>query len=163
MVLKQEKNSRLVKVALATLGCKLNQAESESIALKLAAAGFTLVQKAEQADIFLLNTCTVTHVADRKARHLLQMSRRLNPAVKLVVCGCYAEKSAAELSAIAGVEMVIGNRAKDELVGRLRNLSGVNPGESVPTPLGSSRVRSFVKAQDGCSSFCAYCIRTGMT
>jgi threonylcarbamoyladenosine tRNA methylthiotransferase MtaB len=155
---KQDKNSRPVKVALATLGCKLNQAESESIALKLAAAGFTLVQKAAQADIFLLNTCTVTHVADRKARHLLQMSRRLNPAVKMVVCGCYAERSAAELSTIAGVEMVIGNRAKDELVGQLQTLSGGNPAAAGPAATESGRVRSFIKAQDGCSSFCAYCI-----
>ena len=83
-----------IKIALGTQGCKLNQAESELISKQLEKAGFALVEKVEQADIYLLNTCTVTHVADAKARHLLHMNHRKNPNAKLVAFGCYAERAA---------------------------------------------------------------------
>ncbi|HEX7475257.1 MAG TPA: tRNA (N(6)-L-threonylcarbamoyladenosine(37)-C(2))-methylthiotransferase MtaB [Dehalococcoidales bacterium] len=146
------------KVALETLGCKLNQAESELISKQLEEAGFMLVDSVEQADICLLNTCTVTHVADRKARHILQMNHRRNPHAKLVALGCYAERAAGDLSAIPGVDLVVNNHEKNNLVKLLDKLNDVKTKVIIPARRETGRTRTFVKAQDGCSNYCTYCI-----
>jgi len=83
-------------VALETLGCKLNQAESESMVRQLAAAGYRIVQPSDGADVYILNTCTVTHVADRKSRHLLRLARRRNPNALIIAIGCYVERAPEE-------------------------------------------------------------------
>jgi threonylcarbamoyladenosine tRNA methylthiotransferase MtaB len=146
------------KVALETLGCKLNQAESELISKQLEEAGFMLVDSVEQADICLLNTCTVTHVADRKARHLLQMNHRKNPHAKLVALGCYAERAGGDLSAIQGVDLVVNNHEKNDLVKLLDKLNSAKTRVTIPARRETGRTRTFVKAQDGCSNYCTYCI-----
>ncbi len=146
-------------VALESLGCKLNQAELQRLAQGLAQAGYRLVDSPAEADIYILNTCTVTHVADRKSRHLLRLARRLNPSVRLVATGCYAHRAPEELKEIDGVELVIGNDRKMSLLNLLDIDSG-KPGSSATanTRQASRRARAFLKIQDGCRNFCAYCI-----
>lgn len=155
--------SREIKVALDSLGCKLNQAEMEFFARQLTAAGYRLVASADKADIYILNTCTVTHVADRKSRQMLRQARRRNPDVKLVPVGCYAERTPRELTQIDGVELVLGNEQKLNLLQHLQEstCSGqhdfVSQGLARPGYSGC-RTRTFIKVQDGCNKFCAYCV-----
>ena len=149
-------NSKQTSVALESLGCKLNQAELQLLAGQLVAAGYRVVGADEKADIYVLNTCTVTHVADRKSRHLLNMARRRNPAVRIVALGCYAEREPQALSSIAGVELVLGNEQKWRLAELLGN-SSPDSHPLIPDPSGE-RTRAFLKIQDGCRNFCAYCI-----
>ena len=148
-------------MALDSLGCKLNQAEIQSLSRQLAEAGYTLVAPTDKADIYILNTCTVTHVADRKSRHLLRLARRRNPAARLVAIGCYAGRSPHELAGIEGVELVLGNRQKWNILKLLEdadNLSRPPTAASSTLHEKSRRTRAFVKVQDGCRNFCAYCI-----
>ena len=147
----------VTRVALDTLGCKLNQAETESLARQLAAAGYELVDSVDEADIYILNTCTVTHVADRKSRNLLRQARRRNGRVRLVVIGCYVERSPQELARIDGVGLVLGNGQKAQVLDRLEELGcpSLSTGQS---RYQYGRNRSFVKVHDGCRSFCSYCI-----
>ena len=147
----------VTRVALDTLGCKLNQAETESLARRLAAAGYELVDSVDEADIYILNTCTVTHVADRKSRNLLRQARRRNGRVRLIVVGCYAERSPQELARIDGVALVIGNGQKAQVPDRLEEL-GCPPLFTGQSLYQYGRNRSFVKVHDGCRSFCSYCI-----
>ena len=103
-----------VSVSLATLGCKLNQAETESLTLRLAAAGYVIVPPGKPADIFILNTCTVTATADAKARRWLRAARRKYPAARIIACGCYGDRDPKALTA-AGADDVIGNDGKAAL------------------------------------------------
>ena len=153
--------NREVRVALESLGCKLNQAEIEHLSRELAAAGYSVVSPLDRPDVYILNTCTVTHIADRKARHLLRMARRHSPGVRLVAVGCYAERMPSDLEPIEGVDLVIGNDRKSGLVRILSDFLGFPPGAvAAPSALyeKSRRTRSFIKVQDGCHNFCAYCI-----
>ncbi|MGB2827864.1 MAG: tRNA (N(6)-L-threonylcarbamoyladenosine(37)-C(2))-methylthiotransferase MtaB [Dehalococcoidales bacterium] len=147
----------VTRVALDTLGCKLNQAETESLARQLVAAGYELVDSVDEADIYILNTCTVTHVADRKSRNLLRQARRRNGRVRLIAVGCYAERSPQELTRIDGVALVIGNGQKAQVLDRLKELGcpSLSTGQSLYQ---YGRNRSFVKVHDGCRNFCSYCI-----
>jgi threonylcarbamoyladenosine tRNA methylthiotransferase MtaB len=147
-------------VALDCLGCKLNQAEVQQMAGQLAAAGYRIVPPAEEADIYILNTCTVTHVADRKSRQLLRQARRRNPSVRLVAIGCYAERAASELARIEGVELVLGNEQKWRLPELLELAEPLKKPAAAPVMPDYSlqRTRAFLKVQDGCRKFCAYCI-----
>ena len=108
--------SGLETVALQTLGCKLNQADTEALARKFLEAGYRIVAPDQAFDIYLLNTCTVTHIADRKSRNLLRSAYRRNPHALIVAAGCYAERARDELGNIQGVRLVIGNRDKARLV-----------------------------------------------
>jgi len=146
-------------VTLDSLGCKLNQAEMQELAAQLAQAGYKIVDTPEKADIYILNTCTVTHIADRKSRHLLRFAHRRNPAARLIVTGCYAHRAPQELKEIEGVELVLDNEQKMSLLQLLDN----DPKQSSPTLALSQRDngrrrRAFLKIQDGCHNFCAYCI-----
>lgn len=147
-------------VALDSLGCKLNQAEMQHLARQLSSAGYRLVSTDDRADIYILNTCTVTHIADRKSRHMLRMARRRNPRARLIAIGCYAQRSPEELARIEGVELVLGNDRKMNLPRLLEDAgkpAGLVTGDSV-SKRRESRTRAFVKVQDGCRNFCAYCI-----
>ena len=165
-------------VAVLTLGCKLNQADTEAIARRLVAGGARVVAGAEKgADAVVINTCSVTHVADRKARHLARLARRLSPNATIVLTGCYAETAPADVARSAGADLVVGNDAKSAipalLLQRLRQRS--NPADGCPAPgeasrrpdgprrapvrgRPSGRTRAFVKIQEGCSEMCAFCI-----
>ena len=148
-----------MRVKLDTLGCKLNQAETELMARQLAEAGYEVVPQVDRADVYILNTCTVTHTADAKARHRLRMAHHRNPTALVVATGCYAQREPEKLSRIDGVNLVISHDEKPELP-RLLKKAGVHP--TVADSTGNSspllRTRAFVKIQDGCNSYCAYCI-----
>ncbi|MFC1989916.1 tRNA (N(6)-L-threonylcarbamoyladenosine(37)-C(2))-methylthiotransferase MtaB [Chloroflexota bacterium] len=152
-----------MKVALDTLGCKLNQAETELLARQLVEAGYRLVSLADEADVYILNTCTVTHIADGKSRHLLRLAHRRNPDALLVATGCYAERAPNELAQIEGVSLVVGNDKKPQLPRLLEESIRINSpasvqGTSVTNSYPTFRTRAFIKVQDGCSNFCSYCI-----
>lgn len=152
----------MVKVALDSLGCKLNQAEIELFARRFAEAGYELVSSGAKTDVYILNTCTVTHIADRKSRHLLRQAHRRNPEALVVATGCYAERAPEELKGVGGVNMVLGNSDKSCLPQLLAEtgLVGepvVGQGE-LPRRYRDFRTRAFIKIQDGCNHACAYCI-----
>jgi len=155
------KLSKTTSVALETLGCKLNQAETQQLAAQLAQAGYKLVDSTQKADIYVLNTCTVTHVADRKSRHLLRLARRLNPSARLIAVGCYAHRAPQELAQIDGVDLILNNDRKNDLVSILKNTYGIKQPftDVLLNPrVNSQRNRAFLKVQDGCHNFCAFCI-----
>jgi threonylcarbamoyladenosine tRNA methylthiotransferase MtaB len=149
-----------VRVALDSLGCKLNQAETELLGRRLAGAGYRLVSAADVADVYILNTCTVTHIADSKSRHWLRLAHRRNPDALLVATGCYAERAPRELAGIDGVGLIVGNEQKPRLPELLEESGCAGGGRATSTGGGDTafRTRAFVKIQDGCNSFCAYCI-----
>jgi len=149
------------RVALDSLGCKLNQAEIELLARQFAEAGYSLVSPEDKADIYILNTCTVTHIADRKSRHMLRLAHRRNPDARLVATGCYAERASRELEQIEGVDLVLGNARKSQLLQLLEESGSLSRpvGCDAMSPYYSGcRTRAFIKVQDGCHNFCAYCI-----
>jgi threonylcarbamoyladenosine tRNA methylthiotransferase MtaB len=159
-----------MRVYLGSLGCKLNQSEIETLAGQLVRTGHQVVASPAEADLCILNTCAVTHVAAQKSRQAMRRLHRENPDARLVATGCYAELTPAELGNLPGVEFVVGNRDKERLVdlldGSIDSL-GVRRGSQatslldserpgLPRPL--ARTRAFVKIQDGCDNACTYCI-----
>jgi threonylcarbamoyladenosine tRNA methylthiotransferase MtaB len=145
-------------VAFYTLGCKLNQAETEALANQFGQAGFRVASD-DGADVCILNTCTVTHIADRKSRHLLRLLRKKNPKALIVATGCYAERAPKDISALK-VDLVIGNEQKTdipELVKKRLDFKADKSGVEFESP-SVSRVRSFIKIQEGCNDYCSYCI-----
>jgi len=150
-------------VALETLGCKLNQAETGELARQFAAAGYRQVSPAEAADIYILNTCTVTHVADGKARHRLRLAHRRHPRGLLVATGCYAQRAPGELTRIAGVGLVVGNEDKPRLLPLVEaaldaSQVGGDHGDLSAASGPVFHTRALVKVQDGCTRGCSYCI-----
>jgi len=152
-------SSETTRVALDTVGCKLNQAETQLLARQFAKAGYRLAPPDDGADVYVLNTCTVTHVADGKCRRLLKSARRRNPGALVVAVGCYAQRARQELSQIKGVDLVLDNGQKMDLLPRLEQSGWLihTADEAGPTHA-DFRTRAFVKVQDGCNNFCAYCI-----
>ncbi|MGN1444800.1 MAG: tRNA (N(6)-L-threonylcarbamoyladenosine(37)-C(2))-methylthiotransferase MtaB [Eubacteriales bacterium] len=164
--------TRRPTAAILTQGCKVNQYESEAIAEALAACGFTLCQPQDVCDVYIVNTCTVTSESDRKARQAIRRLLSENPEAYLIVTGCSAQSHAQAISAIPGVDCIIGNRNKMEVVEAARRLlaGGSKPKApllSVPSLDGCrfepmtitrfDRTRAYVKIQDGCQARCTYC------
>ena len=167
-------------VAIHTHGCKLNQADSDQLARQFAAAGYRIVESASQADVFVLNSCTVTATADAKARKALRRVHRANPEALIVATGCYAQRSAEELDRMDAVSLVVGNTQKFQLpsmvdailAGREKTKQFNPPGISQETltpdqrtgyrPVAvaakHARSRAMVKIQEGCNQVCSYCI-----
>lgn len=145
------------RVALDTVGCKLNQAETEYLSRELATSGYILVSPHAKADAYILNTCTVTHIADRKSRHLLRMARERNPNAMIIATGCYAQRALQELANIEEIDLVLDNKQKQLLPQVLQELFPVKVKDSTNQYYGL-RSRSFVKIHDGCTNFCSYCI-----
>ena len=147
--------SRPPRVLLETLGCKYNQAESEDMTRDLTAAGYQMAEPSEACDIYVLNTCSVTHVADRKCRQHLRGARQRHTAAFIVAVGCAAHTMTDELQT-AGAVLVLDNTQKSDLVGVLKN-AGFSPDSCAPgTP--NTRVRSMIAVQNGCGRHCAYCV-----
>lgn len=143
------------KFKIATLGCRTNQYESQAYRNQLLQMGFIEAQSDEQADVCIVNTCTVTESADSSSRHQIREFARKNENAKLVVTGCLAERKPEMIQQIAGVSLVVPNSQKEELVRQLY------PDEDIPEfsiQNFESHTRAFVKVQDGCNSFCTYCI-----
>lgn len=156
--------ARRPSVAIETHGCKLNQADTAALAARFRSAGFDLVSTDQPADVYLVNSCTVTHTADRKARHSLRLARRRNPAATIVATGCYAERDPTALSRLSEVDLVAGNRDKVGLVAEVLALRGQEAttcgtgSDEIPLSPRTLRTRAFVKIQEGCDQVCAYCI-----
>jgi threonylcarbamoyladenosine tRNA methylthiotransferase MtaB len=158
------------KVAITTLGCKTNQFESAAMTEALGKEGYELVPFAEGADIYIVNTCTVTARTDAESRRLIRRASRWNPAGKIVVTGCYAQLAADDLKALPGVALVMGNREKGGVTALLEELEGGAPRvvvaeiaderEMAPLALESfaEHTRAFLQVQNGCNAFCTYCI-----
>ncbi len=153
------------RVAFTTLGCKVNQSETDLLARQFAGAGYTCVDFGDAADVYVVNTCTVTHVADKKSRQLLGQARRSNPEALVVATGCYASIVGDMLA--DDQTMVVRNRDKDRLLdlvaGRVQRAdadvpSFVDREKYLDLSGGQERTRSMVKVQDGCDSHCTYCI-----
>ncbi len=161
-------------VHVETLGCKLNLADSEILVNSFQKAGFKLAHPGSSPSIYILNTCTVTHVADRKARHLLRNVRKRYPDALIVATGCYAQRDKEALEDTGVVDIVAGNESKPRLVEIVRDTLGVGDDISTgaehypmryPIPLRDASelsqardVRSFLKIQEGCNDVCSYCI-----
>jgi len=152
------KSSEAPSIALDTVGCKLNQAESQLFARQFAKAGYRLVTADNGADVYILNTCTVTHVADGKCRRLLNQARRRNPDALVVAVGCYVERARQDLARLDGVDLVLDNSQKMNLVSRLEESGYLSRPSAAPSANADFRTRAFVKVQDGCDNFCSFCI-----
>ena len=156
--------ARSPTVVIETHGCKLNQADSALLGEEFVRAGFRLAGGREAADVYVVNSCTVTHVADRKARHALRAARRRNPEATIVAAGCYPQRDPVSLRGLSEVDLVIGNTGKPDLVRQVVEWRG---GAFVPCSVGAEespvaprvvRTRAMVKIQEGCDQVCAYCI-----
>ncbi len=150
----------MIKDAYYTLGCKVNQYETEKIRESLEASGITTVSFSSIADIYIINTCSVTAVADSKSRNAVRKAIRANPEALVVVCGCYAELEPVQLTSIEGVDMVISNLEKDTVCERVLARLGIEKSKADISKVVKPRIRTraVVKVQDGCDNFCSYCI-----
>lgn len=160
------------KFITTTLGCKVNQCESESIAKILISSGWTQAGDKTGADLCIINTCTVTRRASMQSRQAIRQAIRSNPGAAIIVTGCYAETEPDELRKIKGLDRIIGNNEKEKIFEIITNevansfsfspgseaSSGCNGFMHAPAARSGSRTRAFLKIQDGCNAFCTYCI-----
>ncbi len=162
------------RVAFHTLGCKVNQVETEQMIEEFTRRGYQVVEFGDPADVCIINTCTVTHISDRKSRAMLRRSVRANPDALVVAAGCGAQVGAEQLAEIEGIGLIIGNRHKDHIAeivddfiynqqeaGKKLWVEPISSTDAISPVLYSQvhlRTRAFVKIQDGCQSFCSYCI-----
>ena len=147
-----------MKIAFNTLGCKLNYAETSTYERGFAAAGWEIVPWTQAADVYLINTCAVTETAEKKSRNLIRRAHRTAPGARILVTGCYAELRKEEIAKIEGVWKVYGAADKAKIVPE--TLTAPAPAHAsgiLPAYSSGERTRSFLKVQDGCDNFCAYC------
>lgn len=158
------------KVAFHTLGCKVNQHDSAIMAALFQDAGYEVVDFNDLADVYVVNTCTVTHLSDRKSRQMIRHAARENPAATIVVCGCYAQTAKAELEALDEVDLIIGTNERHKVVEAVETFRQDHVKtaymaddeelfyyEDLPHERVSGMTRAYVKIQEGCDQFCAYC------
>lgn len=167
------------RAALHNLGCKVNAYETEAMQRSLEEAGYEIVPFTQKADVYVINTCSVTNIADRKSRQMLHRARKMNPDAVVVAAGCYVQTKEAQELPDDAVDIVIGNNKKHELVELLeqyekdhsagRSIVDINCGKQEYEELapggagdgprsGGLHTRAFLKVQDGCNQFCSYCI-----
>ena len=166
------------RIAFVTLGCKVNQSDTQKAIADFRAAGWRIVPPTAPAEVYVVNTCSVTHVADRKSRSWLRRSARANPQALVVATGCYAELGKSTLEAMDEVGLIVGYKQKDDLLGLVSGVrdwgSGISrelalipdPQSLTPNPPWltgedsdfTSRTRAMVKIEDGCNDFCTFCI-----
>ena len=158
------------RVALHNLGCKVNAYETEAMQELLVKAGYEIVPFEEEADIYIVNTCTVTNMADRKSRQMLHRAKKQNPEALVVAVGCYVQAAEAELKEDAAVDLLIGNNRKKDLLSILEayeagvdeetiiDINHTREYETLSVSRTAEHTRAYVKVQDGCNQFCSYCI-----
>ena len=158
------------RVAFITLGCKVNTYETEGMKRLFEQAGYIVVEPDISADVYVINTCTVTHLSDRKSRQMIRRARRLNPDAIIAAVGCYAQIAPEEVSSIEGVNLVIGNNHKSEIIDLVNRAScdsqkvevslrkDMRTFEELWAESYTDQTRAFLKIQDGCDQFCSYCI-----
>jgi len=157
-------------VATYTLGCKVNQYETEAMQELFVADGYEIVDHSEKADVYVINTCTVTATGDKKSRQFIRRAKRLNPDSLIAVVGCYSQISPDEVEAIEGVNLVLGTNNRKEIVNYIKALDGdghlnkvedimaVNSFEEMKIDAVKDKTRAFLKIQEGCNQYCTYCI-----
>jgi len=156
------------KIAFHTMGCKTNFSDTSTISNEMLSHGYQKVSYKEEADIYVLNTCSVTENADKEARKLIRQARRRNPYAKIAVIGCYAQLQPDQISNIAGVDLVLGASEKFNLLTHLNSLNDNNESKIVRLPINQNnsfqssftngeRTRSYLKIQDGCNYNCSFC------
>ena len=160
--------TKKLRAGFYTLGCKVSQYETEAIAESFEARGYEICDFSDECDVYVINTCTVTAEADRKSRQMIRRAKKKNPNAKVLVCGCYSQRTPDELCAIPDVDAVIGSYGKmnladiaDELFSgkeRIVRVSDIDlePFEKMAITRGP-RTRVYVKIEDGCESKCTYC------
>ena len=151
--------------ALHNLGCKVNSYETEAMQQLLEEAGYEIVSFHEKADVYIINTCSVTNIADRKSRQMLHRAKKQNPEAVVVAAGCYVQSAAEELKADLAVDVIIGNNKKQDLVPILEEYfkdrtdsNETHEYERLSIHKIADHTRAFLKIQDGCNQFCSYCI-----
>lgn len=157
--------------ALHNLGCKVNSYETEAMQQLLEEAGYEIVSFHKKADVYIINTCSVTNIADRKSRQMLHRAKKQNPEAVVVAAGCYVQSAAEELKADLAVDVIIGNNKKQDLVPILEEyfkdrtdsshvieINETHEYERLSIHKIADHTRAFLKVQDGCNQFCSYCI-----
>lgn len=160
-----------LKAAFLTLGCKVNQYETDAMRELLEAAGYDIVDFKERADVYIINTCSVTNMADRKSRQMIHRARKKNPDAVVVAAGCYVQAAENELKEKGIADVLIGNNKKKDIVRILEeyfqkgektaevlDISCTNEYESLTIHKINEHTRAYIKIQDGCNQFCSYCI-----
>ncbi len=158
-----------MKIAFATLGCKVNHYETQSMLEQFQTAGWEVVGFSEQADVYCINTCSVTQISDKKSRQLISQAHRRNRAAFVVAVGCYAQMEPDTLLSLPGVGLVVGNAGKKDIVSLVESHLGDNKTDCVTeigrerqfenlSAVADSRTRATLKIQDGCDNFCTYCV-----
>lgn len=157
-------------VAICTLGCKVNAYESEATKEQFMKNGYTVVDFSDAADVYIVNTCTVTHLSDRKSRQMIRRAKHKNPDAVLVVMGCYSQTAPEKVREIEGVDIIIGNEGKGAVLQKVEAFFKEKAQMEHVTDIGalrefeplfvkgSERTRAVLKVQDGCNNFCSYCI-----
>ncbi len=159
------------KVALHNLGCKVNAYEVEAMQQLLEEAGYEIVPFEPGADVYLINTCTVTNIADRKSRQMLHKAKKMNPDAIVVATGCYAQADTEKLKEDTAVDLILGNNQKTQIVEALEEyekehakqvqvieINHTKEYEELSISSTAEHVRAYIKVQDGCNQFCTYCI-----
>lgn len=158
------------KVAFYTLGCKVNQYETEAMLEMFKKEGYCQVDSEEFADVYVINTCTVTHMSDRKSRQYIRRMKKKNPDAIIAVVGCYSQVSPEEILEIEEVNLVMGTNERRQIVDEIKKLDAtkkastvddimkVRAFEEIEINQTNGRTRAFMKIQDGCDRFCSYCI-----
>lgn len=161
----------MLKVALHNLGCKVNAYETEAMAQKLEDAGYEIVPFNEKADVYIINTCSVTNMADRKSRQMLHKAKKMNEDAVVVAAGCYVQTATEKLLEDLSVNILIGNNKKKDIVEELQkyfddnkynknviDINATNEYEELELATVTEHTRAYIKIQDGCNQFCSYCI-----
>ena len=159
------------KVAFCTLGCKVNQYETNAMIEQFINKGYEIVNFEDIADIYIINTCTVTNMADRKSRQMLRRVKDINSNSILVACGCYAQVAKDELEKIPEIDLIFGTNEKNKIAEHIEEYMNTNSNKEIVTDvmyqkeyldfgstLYTEKTRAVIKVQDGCDRFCTYCI-----
>ena len=159
------------KVAFITLGCKVNQYETNAMIQEFIQKGYEIVENSEKADIYVVNTCTVTNMSDRKSRQMLRRAKELNKEAIIIACGCYVQVAKEEVEKIEEIDLLFGNNEKKNIVEIVEQYLKENKKQNVMEDVMSQRefvdfgditytekTRAVIKVQDGCDRFCSYCI-----
>ena len=169
--MREEMNTIQKTVAFLTLGCKVNSYDSEAMMEIFERGGYQIVDFSDFADVYVINTCTVTHLGDRKSRNMMRKARRRNPEAVIVATGCYAQVAPEEVSAIEEVDLVLGTQKRKEILNFVEAYQADHQHRNFVTDImkdktfedlyiteNKGKTRAFLKVQEGCNRFCTYCI-----
>jgi len=157
-------------VAFITLGCKVNQYETNAMSQKLIEEGYKIVEHIQKADIYIINTCTVTNMSDRKSRQMIRRAKEINPEAIIIAVGCYVQVAKKEIEKIKEIDLALGNEEKVDIVKYCNEIIQKNKKEEIADVMQSrkfaefgetsytEKTRAVIKVQDGCDRFCSYCI-----